>query len=465
MDKSVSLSALLKSSSYWSKWLGVRWQLILTLAVIWLASLWLRNEYGQDDSNLWLVMNQFFLLLQWAIVGLFAFSLLSALLVWGYFHLVIKSKADLQVKFGDGQKAEAGWVNVSVSLAGAALRPLLGTIQARLVFADKKLSAPIILDSQITRPRHIWRQAIQGAGQTLLHDRGIYDIQKVLISFCDMFGLVSLPCSISFVQQLYTLPVASEPQTIKSYPHSTEEQKHRIDVPKRVEGEYVNYKEYETGDNIHRIVWKIYAKNGELVVRIPEVKDPYASHLYFYVSYFNKLGLPEGAFEAELLNVYKDRVRNLLEALQRNDYAVRLPHDQEIPTLAGVGDKHTELYQITASSWQNQTAPQAFIRYNQAAFVCMSSLVPADEIETVVRNLPPAIPLVIVKLSSAIPSPFNISMKDIFFRPEKKPADNLRQPWLISGLRKSLIKNETKISEAIRQRDNTWLTDRIDLHS
>ncbi|MBS1557303.1 MAG: DUF58 domain-containing protein [Bacteroidetes bacterium] len=463
MNKSVSLSSVIKSASYWSKWTGVRWPLFVALLIIALASRWLRNEYGQDDSTLWLVMNPFFLLIQWTIIGLFIFSLVSTVSVWVYFYLSIKPNAALQVKLGDGKKAEAGWVNVTVSLTGAALRPLLGTIQARLAFTNQNLSDVIVLDTNVTKPRHLWRQALQGSGQTLLHNRGIYDMEKVLITFCDMFGFVSLPCAIPFTQQLYTLPVATEPQTIKSFPHSTEEQKHRIDVPKRVEGEYVNYKEYETGDNIQRIVWKIYAKSGELVVRIPEIKDPYASHLYFYISFFNGITLNDGAFEAELLNVYKDRARNLLEALQRNNYTVRIPPDQEIPKLAGVGDKKTELYQITACTWQNKIAPTTFVNYNQAAFVCLSSLTPIEEIQTLVRHLPAAIPLVIIKLSTAIPSPFTFSIKNIFFRPEKKTTDDLRQPWLISGMRKNLIRNEALITEAIRQRDNTWLTDRIDL--
>jgi len=462
MNKTISLSTTIKASSYWLKWVGVRWQFIFALIVIWVISRWLKNEYGQDDSNLWLVMREFLWLAQWTIFGLFTFSVITTFSVWIYFQTALKKKANLQVKFGDGQKAEAGWVLVSVMLSGSVLRPLLGTIRARLVFAGQQISDAIILDSNITKPRHLWRDTIKGAGQTLLHDRGIYDVQFILLSFCDMFGLISLPVTIPFTQQLYTLPLSLDPQAIKSNPHSTEEQKYRIDVPKRVEGEYMNYKEYESGDNIQRIVWKIYAKSGELVVRIPEIKDPYASHLYFYVSFFHGLEMKEGAFEKELLNIYKDRVRNLLEALQQNEFQVRLPHDQEIPKLAGVGDKKMELFQITASSWQNKITSTAFVNYNKAAFVCVSSLVLAEEIETLVRNLPAAIPLVIVKLSSAIASPFKISMKNIFFRPEKSPTDNLRQPWLISSLRKNLIKNEEAIQEAIRQRDNTWLTDRIE---
>jgi len=461
--KSISLSSFIKVSSYWSKLAGVRWQLLISIAVIWGVSHWLRNEYGQDDSNLWLVMNQFIQLVIWTIIGLFAISLVTALATWIYFINCIKNKTTIaQAKFGDGQKADAGWVPLTVLISGPVLRPLLGTVQARLVFSEKRISERVILDTNIPRPRHWWRQAIRGTGQTLLHDRGIYDVEKILISFCDMLGLVSLPCAVPFTQQLFTLPRAQAEQKVNVQPHATEEQKHRIDIPKRVEGEYVNYKEFETGDNIQRIVWKIYAKSGQLVVRIPEIKDPYASHLYFYVSYFHGFNVQGGAFETELLNVYKDQVRSLYEALSRNGYDVRIPQDQEVPKLSGLSEKKNELFQITAASWQNQLAPTNFVNFSKAAFVCLSSLAPINEVEIILKNLPVSVPLVVVKLSDAIRSPFQIKVKDIFFRPEKQPTDNLRQPWMLSSLRRSLKENESVIAFALKQRGNSWLTDDIE---
>jgi hypothetical protein len=461
---SVSLSSFIKTSSYWSKLVGIRWQLVLSILGIWLVSLWLRSEYGQDDSNLWLVMNQFMRVVEVTILGLFILSLLAAMLVWFYFIQSIKSKAIiLHTKFGDGQKAEAGWVPLTVIINGSVFRPLLGTIQARLIFTDKRISDIIILDANIPKPRHWWRQGIKGRGQTLLHDRGIYDVDKILVLFTDMFGLVSLPYSVPFTQQLFTLPRMQEQKHVKATPNSTEEQLQRIDIPKRVEGEHVNYKEFEAGDNIQRIVWKIYAKSGQLVVRIPETKDPYTSHLYFYASFYHGLTMQGGVFETELLNIYKDRVRNLFEALQLNGYDVKIPQDQEVPKLSGLNEKKNELFQITAANWQNGTKPTAFIKADKAAFVCLSSLSPVAEVESIIKTLPLSTPLVVVKLSDAISSPFQISVKDIFFRPAKQPTDALRKPWIISSLRRDLIKNEKAIEKTLRQRANSWLTSTIEL--
>ncbi|NOT75811.1 MAG: DUF58 domain-containing protein [Cyclobacteriaceae bacterium] len=455
---------LLRLSLYWLSHIVIRWQLLLTLLVLWLGGMWLKANYGQDDSNMWIVMYQFVRIIQWAIVGLFSISLLTALTTWGLFiYNVRQKKISVQVQFGDGQQAEAGYAMLVISLTGTVIRPLLGTIRGRLVFAGKKLSEVILLDTDVFKKRGFLRHAIKGTGRTLLHDRGIYDVEKVHILFYDMFSLIALPCSVPFTQQLYTLPKELRKERVDAQPNSTEEQKHRIEIPRRVEGEYISYKEFESGDNIRRIVWKIYAKSGQLVVRIPETKDPYASHLYFYASFYEGFDLNDGTFDTELLNVYKDKVRNVFEALQKNGYDVRIPQDQEIARLSGMSDKKNELFQITAASWQKGNSPNSYVNVNKAAFVCLSALTPVSEIEMLIKTLPMSVPLVVVRLSDAIASPFKIAVKDIFFRPEKNPVDKLRKPWFVSPLRQRILKNENEIERVLKSRGNAWLVRSIDV--
>jgi hypothetical protein len=460
--RSITISSILKTSSYWSRLIAIRWQLLFSLLVFWIVNTWLKNEYGQDDSTLWLVMNLFLQLVQWALIGIVTFSILSALATWLYFRNGIKNKSlSVQVKFGDGQKAEAGFVPLQIQVIGSVLRPFLGTIRGQLIFSGSRFSDGIILDGNISKQRHWWRAGIGGNGSSYLHDRGIYDVETVLISFYDMLGLVSLPYRVSLSQQLYTLPLAHKEQSVKANPSATEEQKHRIEIPKRVEGEHVNYKEFETGDNIHRIVWKIYAKSGQLVVRIPEIKDPYASHLYLYTSFYAGLDLIEGLFEKELLNIYKDQVRNLFESLKRNEAEVRMPPDQEIPKLSGITGTNNELFQIAATAWQNQNPPSLYIDSKKAAFVCLPSLITTSELETIIKKLPLTVPILVVKLSEAIPSPFLFSLKDIFFKPEGTPSDSLKQPWLFSSLRKNLVSKEKEMDSLLKKRGAGWVMSSI----
>lgn len=464
------LIALSKSSLFlrrfllWLNLLIIRWQLLLIILVLWLAGLWLKTHYGQEDSNLWIVLKQFLVILQWTITGLFAFSLIVAISVWLFFLYIYKGKKiTVQVRIGDGEMEEAGLVPLTVTLIGTVIRPLLGTIRARLILSDKRLLGPVILDSNVYKKRALLRSGIQGRGETLLHDRGIYDVEKVQIIFRDMFNLISLPCTLPFSQQLYTLPREQNETKIRAQPNTTEEQKHRIEIPKRVEGEYISYKEFETGDNIRRIVWKIYAKSGQLVVRIPETKDPYASHLYFYASFYEGFNLNGGMFDRELLNRYKDKVCNIFEALQENGYDVRMPEDQEVPRLPGMSNKKQELFRISAAHWQNQNPPASFVSSAKAAFICISSLAPLTDVEHLLQHLPMTVPVVLVRLSDAIPSPFLISFRDLFFRPETRPYDKLRKPWFISPLRLRLQRNELEIQNALEKRGNGWVVSSIEI--
>jgi hypothetical protein len=451
----------LRKVLYWSNFTVIRWQLIFSVAAIITCYYFVRKNYGlgdDADSYLWHALYLFLQIVVGAIYGLFAFSFLTAIVGWSYFMYCVKQKKiGIQTQFGDGEKAEAGFVPVTISLVGAH-RPFLGSVRARLVFSGMKMSDPVILDESVRKKKSLFKSGIRGTGRTMLHDRGIYDVQEVQLQFCDMFRLIALPFTIHLSKQLYTLPQEQKETDLKASPNTTEEQTQRIEIPKRVEGEYINYKDFETGDDVRRIVWKIYARSGQLVVRIPETMDPYASHLYFYSSFYNGISdSSQGVFETELLNCYKDKVRNLFEALQKNGFEVRIPHDQEVAKLSGMSDKKNDLFHIAAANWQKNKTPSAFVVNSKAAFVCLSSLTPVAEVAQLIGNLPMNVPVVVVKLSDAIISPFRIKIKSVFFVPEENATDDLRKPWVISPLRSRLQNNEREIFRMLQRRGNSWM--------
>lgn len=447
---------LLRRILYWSNYLVIRWQLILfglLILAIWYV---LKKDFQRPEYLHWEEMMYFLRFFFWSAIVLTFLSFFSVVAAWAFFYFVTrKQNPKTEIGFGDGGKAQAGLVPVTVKMYGV-LRPLLGSVRVRLVFSGMKISPPFSLNENITDKGSLVRKGISGTGRVELYDRGIYDIEEIQIFFCDMLRLLSLPVTAHTVQQLYTLPKEQEKTELRTFPNTTEEQKHRIEIPKRVEGEYLNYKDFESGDDVRRIVWKIFARNGELVVRIPETMDPYASHLYFYASFFSSMDTKEDPFAGELLNSYKDRVRNLFEALERNGFDMRLPHDQETPKLQGMGDKKNELFHIASASWQDYSAPNEFVNARKAAFVCLSSMTSASEVGRLLSSLPMHVPVVAVRLSEGIRSPFRFRIREIFFAPERTPADKLRRPWLIAPLRMRLKKNEEEIDRMFRMRGNAW---------
>ena len=87
----------------------------------------------------------------------------------------------------------------------------------------------------------------------------------------------------------------------------------------------------------------------------------------------------------------------------------------------------------------------------------MSAFSSAAEVQKVIERLPEQTPIVVVRLSDAIGSPFNFSIRNLFFVPEKTAAVELRRPWLIAPLRTRLIINERAILKLLTKRGNSWI--------
>lgn len=443
--------------AYWSAYSIVRWQLLVGITACWLAWTWIKSNYRDPDTVHWLVLEAVIPIVGWTLLTIAVLSVLSALVAWIVFVFQMRRKrVNAKLRFGEGQSADAGYVPVTLQMTGV-FRPILGTISASIVFRNMKLSDTIILDEDI-RDRNKWfRNAIAGRGYADLHDRGLHDVEEIQVLFSDALRLIVLPYTIETNRRLYTVPPPLDPIQIYAEPNRTEEQTQRIQTPKRVEGEYINYKNFESGDDVRRVVWKIYARNGELVVRIPETMDPYASHLVFYASFYNGYIKDIDVLTTELLNSYKDEMRNLLEAVQANGYEVRLPPDQ--PPVKEVLDEEKDqlLFQISTSAWQHDLPPTEYIQNKDAALVCISSLVPVAEVERLLNQLPAHIPVLAIQLSGAIPTVFQLPLKEIFFRIDRQPADKLRNRWTVSSLRRELIQNEYALQQLFTRRGNSQL--------
>ena len=111
------------------------------------------------------------------------------------------------------------------------------------------------------------------------------------------------------------------PQEIN--PSKTKEEIQKIKTSRKIEGDFLNYKDFESGDDVRRIVWKIFAKNRELVIRTPEVINPYASHIKFHTSFYNVISKDlTAAYATSMLNYFKDVVYNICLSIQKTDKKV-----------------------------------------------------------------------------------------------------------------------------------------------
>lgn len=442
---------------YWSVYTIFRWQFLFTAVGMWLVYQWLIANIKSTGTEEWIRIGDWLKVIFWSTIILISLSASTLLLSWLIFRARLKSgKLKVSIQLTGNRTPEAGVVAVEATITNI-LRPFLGTVQVRVIFPEWNISDRILLDEN-KRIMFNPFNTISGKTSLDLHHRGLHEVEEVQVVLTDMLKMICLPVVMHSGNRLLTLPKELKEEHFEIFPTATEEQDIRTHIPRRVQGEMLNYKNFESGDDIRRIVWKIYAKNGELVVRIPETRDPYASHVYICPAFYNEL-ITDFDREAgkEVLNAYKDSLRQVLDAVMNNQYSVRMVKDQEPQQNTGEDGVSDDLFYLATAQWQNEQRPAEVFDTSKAAVICLSSAAPVEEIEALIQKLPMHVPVMVFALSTSLGPLFKFSVKSIFFKRKEQPLDDVKKSWWISPLRKRLQLNEDKIRGVLRQRGNAWL--------
>ena len=419
---------------------------------------WLWNYINTTDDVEWRRIDLWMQIMSWAMLVLAVISGVTIITSWLVLRYRLKTgKLKVTIQLPGNRTPEAGVVPVEAVITNI-LRPFLGTVQVRIIFPEWNISERILLDENKKSLFNPFN-TISGKGNIDLHHRGLHEVEEVQIILMDMLKLVCIPVSLHSGNSLLTLPKELREENFDIFPAATEEQEVRINIPRRVQGEFLSYKDFESGDDIRRIVWKIYAKNGELVVRIPETRDPYASHVYICPGFYNELiDQLDAVAGRELLNVYKDSLRQVYDAVKRNQqYSVKMLKDQEAQLNLGNTEVSADLFFLATAHWQNDQRPSEVFDSSKAAVICLSSASPYEEVESLFGKLPMHVPVMVFALSTSFGPLFRFSPRSIFFRGKKGPLEEIKRSWWISPLRKKLKSNEDRIQQIVRSRGNAWV--------
>lgn len=421
--------------------------------VIGLVFYWSKqNFFVKDDTSIFYLLLKALATILFIFSGLiFSISVITVVLAWAHYLLIKRSTTTplLKIKFGEGNHSNAGLIPLELTLFSV-IRPFLGIIKTRLLFEDLLMTEDLVLNRNYKIENKLFRDAIVGTNYIKLHDRKEYNLLKIFIFFEDIFRLFSFPYIERGEKLMYVTPPNMKLQALEILPNKSEEQEQRILLPKKIQGEYVNYKSFEAGDDIRRIVWKIYAKNKELVIRIPEVTDPYASHIYFYSSFYNALGDKlSSSFDHEFLNFFKDKVRNIYDSIAENGFEMRYKSDQDLNITSGMDNHDTVIYQVTSSRWhKNVTVNDLFGKVADGVLV-ISSLTSTKDLAQALENKQAGTYIILVKLSELFNHRSPISIKSIFFRSPETAITTLKRNWMISGYKRRVLKNEKELTNMI----------------
>jgi heme/copper-type cytochrome/quinol oxidase subunit 2 len=329
------------------------------------------------------------------------------------------------------------------------LLPIAGFIKIRVFYDQTQVSEKF---TPIANQSSFFKFSFKGQFSWTLPEIREYKIEKVLIYFEDFFQFFSMATTIDASNRFFISPVRQDLNALKASPRKTEETTTRIEELKRVEGELINYKSFETNDDVRRIVWKIYAKNKELVVRVPEIMDPYASHIYLYASFYTQFAT-EGntVVDAPFLNYYKTLCWSVYQQLASKGFDVRYIADQPVPATNLPSAEEQVRYAITVSHWQNEHNLKDIVKPGNASVLIVSSLSDPEQLREFAESYGNDVSIIFIPLSDALDENGMAGwVKWLFVENEKDRDASYKTKWSLSPLRYKLKENEKEILSIIK---------------
>lgn len=448
-------NVLLKRARYYLQYFPFTLNAFVLGIVLWLLFHWLKPNATTSEEETASFIPIIILIGKtalWFVFALIGFSILSTFICWLHF-LWYKGKYgyNLNINFNPLEKGKGLWLE---TLLHRARRPFLGFIKGRLFYDAYKITDKFVLASNQRTKKQFWRLGVTGKSKIDLPDIKEYSLEGGFVFFEDMLQIFSLPVKQSIKGHFNQLPENILLSENEAQPRKTEETETRIDQMRRVQGEYLNYKDFESGDDVRRIVWKVYAKNRELMVRIPEIFDPYASHIYYYASFHSIEAILDNNFSNEMLNYYKNRVWSIYETLTQKDFEVRFVPDQPLQLAEQIEKDLLAQKLISNSTWQNETNLSDYFEPKFGAVLCISSFNSPSEIKSVLENSSNEIVVYYVRLSDTFRSfaPWAWFTRIFLLAPDDR-LKRIKSRWILTPMRWKLVKREKEIEQLLKRMD------------
>lgn len=435
-----------------SFYLPFTWYFFLFVLCCTLGFAWIKTFDALPDTA---YADIFPLLLKvaiWFLVTILVVSLLTVVFSFLYFY--IKKKKNI-VQFGVETKGTTGSNKKGKQeiylRIHPVIKPLLGFVKIRLQYDEQHFSNKFSLVEQ--KAAKLISTTIEGTYRWQLPIIKEYRIEKAILYFEDFFQFFSFAVPVATNNRFFTAPTDTVTKTIRTFPRKTENTNTRIEEIKRVEGEYINYKNFEGNDDVRRIVWKIYAKNKDLVVRIPEVLDPYASHVYLYASFFSSFGNDLGdVIEIPFLNYYKTFIWSVYRQLVQQGFEVRYLPDQPVAAANTNDAQQTVKHAVSISHWQTEKDLKTYVNAKDAAMVVVSSLSDAEQVARFAEQYGSDISFVFVKLTDSLGNQHvGDWLQWLFIKNEQSAIAEYKRKWNFTLLRSKIIDNEKQLQAALER--------------
>jgi hypothetical protein len=115
------------------------------------------------------------------------------------------------------------------------------------------------------------------------------------------------------------------------------------------------------------------------------------------------------------------------------------------------------MFEISAAEWQNSLPPADFYETGNVSVLCLSALVAASDVKTVLEKKNKNVSVIFVQLSNALKTNImKLVIRNIFMKPRSGSIDEMHLKFLLSPMRKRLMLNEKAIIELLNREDDNF---------
>lgn len=301
----------------------------------------------------------------WFVLTVFLFSTATVFFCFLIFQFGKKTLFNNILESGV-KNVKSGFIKGNIPVY---LKPLLGKLQAMIWYHERN-----------QRPTFIHKIPIGKFTMELpiVHIR-VYTVQEMDLLFLDFLRMYRLPAALYSVSTFSREPSVLRMEEQPVAPRVYHEENTTTDQVLYHPGEWLQFKTYETGDDVRRILWKLYAKSKDLYVRHQEHYTQHSSRITLVVffeldTYFYKYINP--TLLQFLLDKYKNMVYTIYKKLTglHKDLELVVHHsgkantDEEVKNL------------IAASEWQTT---HHHIELPERSHLILHSLIPPGLIQAI----------------------------------------------------------------------------------
>lgn len=368
----------------------------------------------------------------------FVFAIVNVALSWfiAYTHKRRENLIHLEQPSNTGSDIQT----IPVSIHKLII-PLLGRITLRCtIHTDTYTLTEIFANSM---RQWFWPSTIQSTCRFVAPAIDTYTITSCTCQFIDVFGFFAWPLTFPQTHEFIQLPTN---KNIETYPLDAQignAPSTYTPIPQPIPGDWLQYKKFENQDDVRRIVWKIYAKNKELIVRQAEEKSTYAStSLILPMFDLPQSNFVHTQFWTIMNNTFKEQVYNIWHQIHQTMPAVEIvigEHKHTNPNPEIIASATWNQFSTINFNWQKQ----------QPSLLVLHSLHAPDDVRKWLHNISPTTQIILVKLSKPLQMPpFWLLLSWIFIKPQL-PSDTHKIQWRWHPLRKKIIANEQQLCELI----------------